>query len=298
VLFLLVKILYNGYGDKMNGFLLVNKPIGMTSHDVVYYLKKKFNIKKIGHTGTLDPFASGLLILCVGKATKLADLFQNKDKTYEGTIIFNHHYDTYDHTGTILESKIKKIDESNLEKQIHQMIGSYDQLPPMYAAIKVQGKKLYELARQGITIKRDKRAVKIYDFKMLSPLVDNKFDFHIEVSKGTYIRSVVVDLAQKLDTFGALSRLIRTSIGSYSLKDAHDLENIEIHDLITLETYFANYPKLTLNDYMIKLVKNGIYLDERQTTMDCDFVVYDQEDQMIAFYQRIEKNKYKPALII
>jgi tRNA pseudouridine55 synthase len=281
----------------MNGFLLVNKPIGMTSHDVVSYLKRKFDIKKIGHTGTLDPFASGLLILCLGKATKLADLFQNKDKTYEGTIIFNHHYDTYDHTGTILESKNQEIDEANLKKYIHQMIGAYDQLPPMYAAIKVQGKKLYELARQGITIKRDKRAVKIYDFKMLSPLVDNAFDFYIEVSKGTYIRSVAVDLAEKLNTFGALSRLVRTSIGTYSLKNAHDLEKIEIHDLISLETYFANYPKLILNAYMIKLVKNGIYLDQRQTTMDCDFIVYDEDDHMIAYYQRTEKNTYKPALI-
>ncbi|BCR35988.1 tRNA pseudouridine(55) synthase TruB [Mariniplasma anaerobium] len=282
----------------MNGFLLVNKPVGMTSHDVVYYLKRKFNIKKIGHTGTLDPFASGLLILCIGKATKLADLFQNKDKTYEGTIIFNHHYDTYDHTGTILESKNIVIDQDVLKEQIHQMIGTYDQLPPMYAAIKVNGKKLYELARQGITIKRDTRKVSIYDFKMLSPLKDNAFDFSIEVSKGTYIRSIAVDLAEKLDTFGALARLNRTSIGQYSLKNAHDLEKIEIHDLITLETYFSNYPKLNLNPYMIKLVKNGIYLDERQTTMDCDFVVYDEEDQMIAFYQRTQPNTYKPALIL
>lgn len=281
----------------MNGFLLVNKPVGMTSHDVVSCLKRKFDIKKIGHTGTLDPFASGLLILCIGKATKLADLFQNMDKTYEGTIIFNHHYDTYDHTGKILESKDQLINEDILKEQIHQMIGTYDQLPPMYAAIKVNGKKLYELARKGITIKRDTRKVSIYDFKMLSPLDDNAFDFYIEVSKGTYIRSVAVDLAEKLGTFGALSRLIRTSIGQYSLKDAHDLEKIEIHDLILLETYFSNYPKITLNPYMIKLVKNGIYLDERQTTMDCDFIVYDEDDQMIAFYQRIKTNTYKPSLI-
>lgn len=282
----------------MNGFLLVNKPVGMTSHDVVYYLKRKFNLKKIGHTGTLDPFASGLLILCIGKATKLADLFQNKDKTYEGTIVFNHHYDTYDHTGKILESKNIVIDKDALKEQVHQMIGTYDQLPPMYAAIKVNGKKLYELARQGLTIKRDTRKVTLYDFKMLSELKNNAFDFFIKVSKGTYIRSVAVDLAEKLDTFGALSRLSRTSIGEYSLKDAHDLEKIEIHDLITLETYFSDYPKLVLNAYMIKLVKNGIYLDERQTTMDCDFVVYDQDDQMIAFYQRTQTNTYKPALIL
>lgn len=298
MLFLLTVIKYNIYGDYMNGFLLVNKPIGMTSHDVVSFLKRKFNIKKIGHTGTLDPFASGLLILCLGKATKLADRFQNKDKTYEGTIIFNNHYDTYDHTGTILETKEVIIDEKTLEKEVKQMIKSYNQLPPMYAAIKVGGKKLYELARQGITIKRDTRPVEIYDFKMTSPLINNQFSFYIEVSKGTYIRSVAVDLAEKLNTFGALSRLSRTKVGQYSIKDALDLEKIAIHDLITLETYLSKYPKLILNEYMIKLVKNGIFLDERQTTMDTDFVVYDKEGHMIAFYHRVDHHSYKPAIIL
>ncbi|MCD4826157.1 MAG: tRNA pseudouridine(55) synthase TruB [Acholeplasmataceae bacterium] len=282
----------------MNGFLLVNKPIGMTSHDVVSIIKRKLNVKKIGHTGTLDPFASGLLILCIGKATKLADLFQNQDKTYEGTIVFNKHYDTYDYTGTVIESKEMIIDEKALEEEVSLMIKSYNQIPPMYAAIKVNGKKLYELARQGITIKRDARAVTIYDFKKLSSLKDNAFDFFIKVSKGTYIRSVAVDLADKLDTFGALSRLVRTSIGQYDLKQAHDLEKVEIHDLISLETYFSDYPKLVLNEYLIKLVKNGIFLDERQTTMDCDFVVYDQKNTMVAFYQRVKPNTYKPALIL
>ncbi len=282
----------------MNGFLLVNKPKGMTSHDVVLYLKRKYKFQKIGHTGTLDPFASGLLILCIGKATKLADMFQNQDKSYEGTLCFNKHYDTYDTTGQIVYTKDVTIEEDLLKNAVKSMIKPYEQLPPMYAAIKIDGKKLYELAREGKEIERDKRAVQIYDFKLTSPLNDNQVDFYIEVSKGTYIRSVAVDLAEKLDTYGALSELKRTSIGSYLLKDAIDLESIELKDLIQLETYLAKYPKITLNPYMVKLVRNGIYLDERQTTIKSDFVVYDEDENMVAFYQKIDEKNYKPTLIL
>lgn len=282
----------------MNGFFLINKPKGITSHDVVFKLKKKFNLKKVGHTGTLDPFASGLLVLCIGKATKLASLFQDKDKTYEGTILFNNHYDTYDTTGTIVESKDVAIDEQKLNIEVEKMIKTYQQLPPMYAAIKVGGKKLYEFAREGIEIEREKREVTIYDFKTTSPLKENAVDFYVHVSKGTYVRSIAVDLAEKLNTYGALAELKRTSVGSYHLKDAKTLELVEPEDLISLETYLKSYPSIKLNAYMVNLVKNGIYLDERQTTLNSDFVVLDEENQMVAFYQQVSKNNYKPALIL
>jgi len=281
----------------MDGFLLVDKPKDMTSHDVVLYLKRKFNFKKIGHTGTLDPFASGLLIMCIGKATKLADMFLNMDKAYEGTIAFNHHYDTYDTTGKILESKVVDIDEKSLKNAVKDMIMTYNQYPPMYSAIKIDGKKLYELAREGKDVKRDFRNVTIYDFKLTSALINQEVDFQIAASKGTYIRSVAVDLAHKIDTFGALKELRRLSIGNYHVKNAKSLELIDLNDMIKLEDYFDSYPKITLNPYMIKLVKNGVFLDERQTTMDCDFIVCDETQKMIAFYQKTETNTYKPVLI-
>jgi tRNA pseudouridine55 synthase len=269
----------------------------MTSHDVVLYLKRKFRIKKIGHTGTLDPFASGLLILCIGKATKLSDLFMNMNKSYEGTFVFNKHYDTYDVTGHILKTKDQSIDEVTLKKAVHDMIKPYEQLPPMYSAIKIDGKKLYEHARAGVEIKRETRPVEIYDFKLTSKLNIDTVDFSIDVSKGTYIRSVAVDLADALDTYGALKELRRTKIGPYHINQAKPLTDITESDIISLEAYFINHPKIILNDYMIKLVKNGVYLDERQTTIDQDFIVYDEQGHMIAFYQRVKENTYKPSLI-
>ncbi len=289
--------MYNIDGDNMDGFLLVDKPKDMTSHDVVLYLKRKLKLKKIGHTGTLDPFASGLMIMCIGKATKLADMFLNSDKSYEGRIVFNKHYDTYDTTGVVVKEKSLDVNLKAVDEAINDMIKPYDQLPPMYAAIKVDGKKLYEHARAGHEIKRDKRPVEIYDFKRTSVLENNAFNFQISVSKGTYIRSVAVDLANKLNTYAALSELRRLSIGTYDLKDAKQIDDITLENMLQLETYFKDYPKIVLNDYMVKLVKNGVYLDDRQTTMDRDFIVYNEQNEMIAFYQRIDKNTYKPMLI-
>lgn len=281
----------------MDGFLLVDKPKDMTSHDVVLYLKRKFHFKKIGHTGTLDPFASGLLIICVGKATKLSDMFLNMNKSYDGTLVFNKHYDTYDVTGKLIEEKETQIADEALENAVKNMIKAYEQLPPMYSAIKVDGKKLYELARAGKEIEREKRPVEIFDFKITSAFINNTVDFSIDVSKGTYIRSIAVDLAESLNTYGALKELRRTKIGPYRIEQAKPLHDIIESDMITLEAYFIHHPKIVLNDYMIKLVKNGVYLDERQTTIDEDFVVYDEQGHMIAFYQRIKEHTYKPGLI-
>ncbi len=280
----------------MDGFLLIDKPIGMTSHDVVFKVKKKFKLKKVGHTGTLDPFASGLLILCLGKATKLADLFSNLDKSYEGTINFNKHYDTYDTTGHIVEEKEFVLDEKDIYDTAKSMVKAYDQLPPMYSAIKIDGKKLYDLARQGIDIERPKRHVEIFKFDILN-FKDNKSDFITHVSKGTYIRSLAVDFADKLNTFAALSRLRRLSVGSYHVNSAKTLEDVTIEDVMTLDSFFSSYKTLELSEYLIHLVKNGVYLDQRQTTTDEPFVVVDKLQNKIAYYEPTENGKYKPILI-
>ena len=281
----------------MDGFLLVNKPIGMTSHDVVYQVKRKLKVDKIGHTGTLDPFASGLLILCLGKATKLQSLFLNLDKSYEGTISFGTHYDTYDHTGKIVETNGNKVLEKDLEKALIKMTTTYFQDPPMYSARKHEGRKLYDLARQGKVVDVDPREVHIYAFNMTSKLIEQSFDFYTSVSKGTYIRSLAVDLAKTLDTFAHLTRLTRTAIGSYTLHQAKTIDELSVHDLISLETYFSNQPVVVLSEYMCKLVRNGVYLDQRQTTINRDFIVKDEAGHMIAFYQMIKENTYKPLII-
>ena len=281
----------------MDGFLLVNKPIGLTSHDVVYRIKKKLHIDKIGHTGTLDPFASGLLILCLGKATKLAYLFSNLDKAYEGTVVFGKHYDTYDITGTIINTNEPNIDELELKKEVLSMIGTYSQVPPMYSAIKKDGKKLYELAREGIEIERESREVTITQFDITSPFKKNEFSFYVNVSKGTYIRSIAVDLAEKLKTYAALSTLKRVSVGKYMLEHAKNIDEIDKNDIISLDDYFSDTNSIILNDYMIKLVKNGVYLDHRQIETDLPFLVKNEALENIAYYEVVSTNQYKPVII-
>jgi tRNA pseudouridine55 synthase len=281
----------------MDGFLLVNKPAGLTSHDVVYKLKKKLNADKIGHTGTLDPFADGLLILCLGKATKLAHLFSNLDKVYTGTIIFGNHYDTYDVTGKIMMSNPPSFSVQDLHQAIKSLQGSYDQVPPMYSAIKQQGRKLYDIARSGIEVDRASREVQIKRFDATSELLQDEITFLAEVSKGTYIRSLAVDLASRLDTYAALKTLTRVSVGEYHIKDAKTISDITLADVISLEVFFKDMNRVILNDYMVKLVQNGVYLDGRQTDTDHPFIVTDMTGKPIAYYEVLSPSLYRPVLI-
>lgn len=282
----------------MDGIILINKPSGITSYDVIRVAKKVFKTKKIGHTGTLDPFASGLLILCIGKATKLANQFIDYDKEYLATIKFNDHYDTYDTTGTILNSDNKLINDDEFSKVLSSFKGSYLQKPPIYSAIKKDGKKLYEYARKNEEVQIDKRLVNIYNIDLLRKVNQNEYIFKTNVSKGTYIRSLAVDIAAELNTYAALSGLIRTKIGAFKIEDSITLNDLSTNDLITLEQYFKDYPKVKLSAYLINLVKNGIYLDERQTTINKDFIVVDENDKMIAYYTVIDDNKYKPVIFL
>lgn len=289
--------MYNMYGEDMDGFLYIDKPVGMTSHDVVAIVKKRLKLDKVGHTGTLDPFASGLMILCVGKATKLAYLFSNCDKTYTGTIKFGEHYDTYDVTGKILETHEETIDDLKLMDAVKSMEGSYMQLPPIYSAIKKDGRKLYEFARKGIDVEREKREVNIHSFELTSKIYDQSVDFIVSVSKGTYIRSLAVDLAEKIDHKAALSALRRTKICDILVEDAIELEDVNENDIHPLKDFFKDYKKVKLNDYMINLVKNGVYLDDRQLETKNPFIVVDGDDHFIAYYEVIDNNKYKPIVI-
>lgn len=280
----------------MNGFFLVDKPIGLTSHDVVRQIKRKFHLNKVGHTGTLDPFASGLLIVCVGKSTKLSHILTGQDKSYKGTLDLGKHYDSYDTTGQVINEKPYDVSDELLKTAMQSFVGGYDQEPPMHSAIKINGQKLYKLAHKGETIQRPKRPVMINQFNLIS-FENNHMTFDVNVSKGTYIRSLAVDLAHKLHTVGALSMLRRTSIGNYHIADAKPVEALETSDLITLNTYFKDLPVVVLNDYMIKLVKNGVMLDERQTKMNKPFVVNDELGNFIAYYEPVEDMTYKPVII-
>lgn len=274
----------------MDGIFLVDKPSGLTSHDVVIKIKKQFKLNKVGHTGTLDPFATGLLIILVGKATKLAFLFDELDKQYSGQITLGQAYDTDDVTGRVIDQRPVDFTKFMLEDVVQSMQPNYMQTPPNYSAIKKDGIKAYDAARMGQAVQLSPRPVEIYAFNY--EINDTIIDFNTHVSKGTYIRSIARDIGLKLNTYGALKTLRRTAIGNYAIEHAKALTQLSENDLIDHRLLFKNIPKLKLNDYLIKLVKNGVKLDERQITTDKPFVVVDQHDQMIAYYVP-DNNAYK-----
>jgi len=276
----------------MNGIFLVDKDAQMTSHDVVYKIKKKFNLDKVGHAGTLDPFATGLLIILVGKATRLSSLLSSHHKTYEGVIEFGKYYDTYDTTGKVIDELPINFSKSDVEKATQSFIPSYMQKPPIYSALKIDGIRAYKHARSGNFIELEPRFVEIFDFQMTS-FNDDHISFKASVSSGTYIRSLAFDLGEKLNTYGALKSLRRISIDNFDIKDAKSLDDITIEDFIDHKTLFKHYPKITLNDYLITLVKNGVRLDERQTTLTEPFIVENEQGEYIALYEPSGEGTYK-----
>ncbi|MFP7699405.1 MAG: tRNA pseudouridine(55) synthase TruB [Candidatus Phytoplasma pyri] len=279
----------------MQGFFLVYKNKFITSHDVVKQIKKKFNFLKVGHSGTLDPLAEGLLIVFINKATKLAFLFENLDKQYEGTFVFNKKYDTFDILGKLIAVKNNIISDEQVQRSFDKFHKKkYLQKPPMYSSIKIKGQKMYNLARKNIILEIPKREVIIHSLLKTSLVYDNQVDFLTHVSKGTYVRSLASDIALDMNTYGALKKLKRISIGNYLLSDAKTIEKISLKDLKMVETLFCNYNELILNDYLIKLVKNGIYLDQRQIITNKPFIVKNNKNQLVAYYEPIVKNIYAP----
>ena len=274
----------------MDGMFLVDKEVGYTSHDVVAIIKKKFKVNKVGHTGTLDPFATGLMIILVGKATKLSERLISAHKTYQGVMVFGTQYDTDDITGQVISEKPSHINEQEINQMMQSFVPSYLQMPPQYSAKKVDGVKSYEAARKGRTIKLTPKEVFISQFENIN-FENGKLTFNVDVSSGTYIRSLAHDLGEKLNTYGALESLRRTRIEKYTVNQAKTLNQLTENDLINHQVLFDQYPKLELNDYLVGLVKNGVMLDERQTNMKESFVVINQHGNYIAAYEPIQNTK-------
>lgn len=274
----------------MDGMFLVDKEVGYTSHDVVAIIKKKFKVNKVGHTGTLDPFATGLMIILVGKATKLSERLISAHKTYQGVMVFGTQYDTDDITGQVISEKPSHINEQEINQMMQSFVPSYLQMPPQYSAKKVDGVKSYEAARKGRTIKLTPKEVFISQFENIN-FENSKLTFNVDVSSGTYIRSLAHDLGEKLNTYGALESLRRTRIEKYTVNQAKTLNQLTENDLINHQVLFDQYPKLELNDYLVGLVKNGVMLDERQTNMKESFVVINQHGNYIAAYEPIQNTK-------
>ena len=220
----------------ISGILLIDKPAGPTSFRVVSKIKRHFNLKKVGHGGTLDPFATGLLVILIGKSTKTSATFLEHDKTYEGVIALGKETDTYDITGKVInEIAVEDISEAKIKQVFKSFEGLTEQRPPLFSAIKVNGKKAYELARQGKEVELKKRDVNIYFFKVVKVRLP-KINFATKVSKGTYIRSLAHDIGVKMGTGACLEELRRTSSGDFSIKDAFKLEDVLKWSRVELES--------------------------------------------------------------
>ena len=268
----------------MEGIIVVNKPKGITSFDVIRKLKKILKTKKIGHTGTLDPLATGVMLVCVGKATKLASDLEAKDKVYIADFDIGYATDTYDIEGKKIAENTIEISKENLEQSIKKFIGNIKQIPPMYSAIKIDGNKLYHLARKGIEVERPERDVTIEYINLLD-FKDNKAKIETKVSKGCYIRSLIYDIGQDLGTYATMITLQRKQVGDYSLENSYSLEQIEemtLNDdfkfLKTIEEIFS-YDKYSLQtEKELTLYKNGNTVKIKENLENKRYRIYFQNE--------------------
>ena len=268
----------------MEGIIVVNKPKGITSFDVIRKLKKILKTKKIGHTGTLDPLATGVMLVCVGKATKLASDLEAKDKIYIADFDIGYATDTYDIEGKKIAENIIEVSKENLEQSIKKFIGNIKQVPPMYSAIKIDGNKLYHLARKGIEVERPERDVTIEYINLLD-FKDNKAKIETKVSKGCYIRSLIYDIGQDLGTYATMTALQRKQVGDYSLENSYCLEQIEemvlnndFKFLKTIEEIFS-YDKYSLQtEKELTLYKNGNTVKIKENLENKKYRIYFQDE--------------------
>lgn len=255
-----------------HGIVIVHKEKGFTSHDVVAKMRGICGQKKIGHTGTLDPEATGVLPVCLGNGTRLCDMLTERDKEYVALLRLGVETDTQDMTGTVLSSRPVEVGEPQVREAAWSFQGSYMQTPPMYSALKVNGKKLYELAREGKEVERQAREVQIGEIEILAmtlPLVR----LRVVCSKGTYIRTLCADIGQKLGCGGAMESLVRTRVGNFSLEEALTLTQLQdLKDqgrlsqaILPVESVFQNCPVLHVREDLVRLLENGNALTVEQT---------------------------------
>jgi len=289
----------------IHGVINIHKEKGYTSHDVVAKLRGIVGQKKIGHTGTLDPDATGVLPVCLGKATKLCDMLTDKNKTYETIMLLGKETDTQDVSGTVLNEKSTELlDEDTVREAVLSFVGDYMQIPPMYSALKVNGKKLYELAREGIEVERNARPVTILDIQ-IKEINLPRVRMEVSCSKGTYIRTLCHDIGVKLGCGACMEELIRTKVSCFKiddsltltqvqeLKDAGELEQV----LVPIDEMFSDYEAVSLKEEFMSFIYNGNTFLPKHLNKYVDLVdgkmvrVYDNKGNFIAIYKFI-KEKY------
>lgn len=295
----------------VNGIINVYKEPGYTSHDVIARMRGILKQKKIGHTGTLDPQAKGVLPVCLGNATKVSDILTNESKTYEVVGLLGVVTDTQDIFGEIIEKNEVKIQKIQLIEVIESFVGEYEQTPPMYSAKKVNGKKLYELAREGIVIERKSRKVFINNIEIQDiNLATNEIKLSVNCSKGTYIRTLIHDIGQILDCGACMKDLLRKRVGDFTLASSKTLSQIEdimknkkVDDiLIKVDSLFTEYMKVIVKEQYSKIIYNGnALLPSNLKDFSLDLAkeekirVYDFQNNFLAIYRYdLEKEIFKP----
>ncbi len=255
----------------MNGILIINKPKGYTSHDVVNVLRKKLNIRQIGHTGTLDPNATGVLPVLIGQATKISKYLIEHDKEYIAEIKLGIKTTTGDMEGEIIEKKdsVPELNKEKIETVLNSFKGKQKQIPPIYSSIKINGKKAYEYARNNEKIELEPRDIEIYDIELIDFKLD-EIKFKVTCSKGTYIRSLCEDISKKLETIGTMQNLCRTQVDQFLLNDSIRIEEIKEKEIeyisskiISIEKAFSNYPEIKLEEQKIKHFLNGVKITNK-----------------------------------
>ena len=267
----------------MEGVLIINKPKDFSSHDVVNVLRKELNMKKVGHTGTLDPKATGVLPILIGNATKISKYLVEHDKTYSVVMELGTRTDTLDSEGKILETrKVETLDEEKIKEVLSSFLGKQKQIPPMYSAIKINGKKAYEYARNGQVVEITPREIEIYEMKF-KKYFDNQISFIVKCSKGTYIRTLCQDIAKRLGTIAYMKELQRTDVDIFNIKDAISIDDIKNkkkdvkETIISIEEVFSKNGKIVLADEKLQYFLNGVKL------------TFDMQDGIYRVYQ---KNKF------
>ncbi len=275
----------------MDGIILIDKPAHKTSHDMVYFVRRLTGIKKVGHTGTLDPDATGVLPVCIGKATKVCDMLTSSDKRYTAKLILGKTTDTQDASGNVLSECEVNVSAEDINRIISKFIGEIEQIPPMFSAIKKDGKKLYELARKGITVEREPRRIKIYSIDILDIDLENKsVTIDVKCSKGTYIRTLCEDIGNCLGVGAYMESLRRTESGGFAIADCCTLdeltqikENCHLDDvIIPPENVFEDYGEVILDSRLASMHKNGIKIRRTGLSDGKLYRIYDTERNFLS----------------
>ena len=278
----------------MNGVIVVNKEKGYTSRDVVNIIGKYFKTKKVGHTGTLDPLATGVLVICMGKSLKLVEMLTNHDKEYIAKVKLGIETDTLDVTGNVInEKEVPNLTKEDIEKVLSEFLGHIKQQVPIFSAIKVNGKKLYEYARNGEEVTLPVKEVDIYNLELISDITDNTFYIKCHVSSGTYIRSLIRDIGYKLNTLATMEELQRITLGKFKIEESYTIDDINKDNYKILDVKeVIDLPIIKVDLELEKRIRNGQVLkkffDEEKV------MILNDKDELLAIYQQKDETYVKP----